>query len=122
VTVVSGVPLSVAEEGIKLAQGGIGAFVTPSEAYVLEMDFLELTGLKRRAKTVNSARVDISFILVPRPVDLVEVPGNQPSHTRERFVVEQLREEGVFACRISGAIDRSELEAVARSTYTKRGQ
>ena len=37
----SGVPLGIAEEGIKLAQCGIGAFVAPSEASVLEVDFLE---------------------------------------------------------------------------------
>ena len=46
VIVVSGVPLGIVEEGIKLAQGGIGTFVAPSEASVLEVDFLELTGMK----------------------------------------------------------------------------
>ena len=113
---------SALEEGIKLAQCGIGAFVAPSEASVLEVDFLEFTGMKHRPKAVNSARVDVPLVLIPGSVNLVKVPGNQPSHIRRWFVVEQLRKKSVFAGGISGAIDRSELEAGARSAYTERGR
>lgn len=87
VGVVRGVPLGIAKEGIKLAQRRVGPLIAPSETSVLEVNFLKFTGMKRGAKAVDSACIDIPFIFVPSPINLVEAPGSQPGDTRQRFVI-----------------------------------
>ena len=67
------VPVCIAEKGVKLAKGRVGTFVAPSEPFVLELYLVELTLMESVAKSVDTATVDVSLVLVPSPVYLVKV-------------------------------------------------
>jgi hypothetical protein len=68
------VPIGVAIEGIKLAKGGVLPFIGPSETPVLEVDFLELTRLKRGSEAVDTAPINVALIFISSSSNLVEVP------------------------------------------------
>ena len=63
----------IAEEGVKLAKHWVVPLITPREASILKMDFLELAGLQSSAEPVNPTSINISLVFVMCTIDLIEV-------------------------------------------------
>lgn len=58
------VPLLIAKDGVKLAKHQICSFIAPSESPILEMDFLQLTGLQGTTKVVDAATINVALVFV----------------------------------------------------------
>ena len=67
------IPFRIAEEGVKLAKRWVVPLITPREASILKMDFLELAGLQSSAEPVNPTSINISLVFVTCTIDLIEV-------------------------------------------------
>jgi hypothetical protein len=122
VGVVGHVPLGIAEERIKLAKGGIGSFVTPSESSVLKVDLLELTLMKRCSKPIDATAIDISLVFISGTENLVEVPCGKPSDTGRWSLAHQLGEESVFTSTVGRPVDRRNLEEVPGRPQPNHGR
>jgi hypothetical protein len=59
------IPIGIAIEGIELAKGGVFSFIAPSEAPVVQMDFVKLASLKSDPKTIDAATINVWLVLVP---------------------------------------------------------
>jgi hypothetical protein len=104
------IPIGVAIEGIELAKGGVFSFIAPSEATILQVDFVELARLKSDPEMVDAATINVWLIFVPSPPDLVEVTENQPPHAKRRLLSHKLREEVVLPRACGWPIARSDFE------------
>lgn len=100
------VPILITKETVQLAQGRVALFIAPCELSVLEMGFLELTCIQGVAKANEAASVNISMILVPGLINLVEISVDYPFGARSRLLRGELLEEGVFVNTASWAINR----------------
>jgi hypothetical protein len=72
------VPFRITKESVDLAQGRVYPLVTASEAPILEVNFFEVTSLKRCPEPIKTAPVDISITLVSCSINLVEVSEGNP--------------------------------------------
>jgi hypothetical protein len=104
------IPIGIAIEGIELAKGGVFSFIAPSEAPVLQMDFMKLASLKSDPETVDAATINVWLVLVPSPPDLVEVTEDQPPHTNRRLMNYKLREEVILPRACGWPINRGDFE------------
>ena len=66
------IPFRIAE-GVKLAKRWVVPLITPREASILKMDFLELAGLQSSVEPVNPTSINISLVFVTCTVDVIEV-------------------------------------------------
>jgi hypothetical protein len=104
------IPIGVTIEGIDLAKGGVFSFIAPSEATILQVDFVELARLKSDPEMVDAATINVCLVFVPSPPDLVEVTEDQPPHAKRRLLSHKLREEVVLPRACGWPIDRSDFE------------
>jgi hypothetical protein len=104
------VPLTVAVEGIELAQGRVFPLITPSESPILKMYLMELTCLESGSKVVDAALVDIHVVFVPSPANLVEVTKRQPLCPRRWFVGNKIGEKVILPIMCRCPVHRCDLE------------
>jgi hypothetical protein len=104
------IPIGIAIEGIELAKDGVFSFIAPSEAPVLQMDFMKLASLKSDPETVDAATINVWLVLVPSPPNLVEITEDQPPHTKRRLMSYKLREEVILPRACGWPINRGDFE------------
>jgi hypothetical protein len=91
------VPIGVAIEGIKLAQGWILTLVAPSKATILQVYLRKLTSLEGFTEALDASSIDIGLILISSPPNLVEVSKGKPTGAGRGFVSDKLRKEIFFS-------------------------
>ena len=80
------VPISVTKKAIEFALCWVVLFIAPSEAFVLKVDFLELTSIEGVSESNEAVAIHIGTVFVSSTIYLVEVPINKPSCTSGRFL------------------------------------
>ena len=63
VVVEGGVPVRIAKEGVKLAQGWVCPLVAPGEPPILEVDFFKLTTIESCTEPVDLTGVNVPLFL-----------------------------------------------------------
>ena len=96
VVVEGGVPLGIAKERVKLAQGWVCPLVAPGEPPILEVDFFKLTTIESCTEPVDSTGVNVPLVFIPCPINLVEIPGGDPSHPNGWLLANELGKEHIF--------------------------
>jgi hypothetical protein len=74
------------------------------------MNLMELASLQSVPEAVDAATVNVGFVFVPRPPNLVEVAQDQPTHPNWRLLRNELRKEVIFTVASRRPIDRGDFE------------